>query len=198
MAANRTVYLTRHGETDWNAAGRWQGHTDIPLNEHGRRQAGEVGERLRGAGIVAAVSSDLSRANETARIIAARLGIEVVYTDRDLRERSFGIFEGLTREECVERHAEAWRAWVEEQVPPPGGEAREGLAARVSQGIGTAVARVPGDGPILLVSHGGALRAAIGVATGDPPGPIANGAIWQVTWEGRIAHARPFSPVAPA
>src|SRR5271167_1540411 len=83
--ARRLIYLVRHGETDWNAAERWQGHTDIPLNATGRAQADAVAEALSGAGLAGVVASDLSRAQETANIIAARLGIGVAYVDADLR-----------------------------------------------------------------------------------------------------------------
>src|SRR5580698_2711061 len=102
--APRLVFLARHGETDWNVAGRWQGHTDVPLNANGRAQALSVAEALRGAGLSGVVSSDLSRARETAKIVGESLGVEVAYLDADLRERTFGVFEGLTRDECEQRH----------------------------------------------------------------------------------------------
>jgi broad specificity phosphatase PhoE len=120
----RFLYLARHGETDWNVAGRWQGHTDIPLNETGRAQARALVPVLRAVGVGAAVSSDLSRASETAGIAAAGLGVAVAYSDAGLRERSFGVFEGLTREECAARHPEAWRAWLEERRTPSGAESQ--------------------------------------------------------------------------
>jgi probable phosphoglycerate mutase len=192
MAAGvrKVLYLTRHGETDWNAAGRWQGHTDIPLNGNGQRQALAIGDALWGAGIAAVVASDLSRARETARIAAERLGIAVAYLDPGLRERAFGPFEGLTRDECDRLHPEAWRAWVEEQRAPPGGEGRAELAARVTAAIGRAAdAFASVDGAVLVVTHGGALRAAVGAATDVPPPPIANGAIWRIEWDGRIVRA---------
>ena len=94
----RILYLTRHGETDWNAEGRWQGHTDVPLNSTGEAQARAMADALRGTGIGAVVSSDLRRACDTARIVAGILGVDVAYVDADLRERAFGLFEGLTRD----------------------------------------------------------------------------------------------------
>ena len=75
--ARRLVFLTRHGETDWNIEGRWQGHTDVPLNDNGRTQAVAVAEALQSAGLCGVVASDLSRARETAQIVGAALGIEV-------------------------------------------------------------------------------------------------------------------------
>ena len=94
MAA-RIIYLSRHGETDWNAEGRWQGHTDKPLNDNGRGQARALAESLRRTGLAGVVSSDLLRARETAEIVAAALGLTIDYFDPDLRERTIGVFEGL-------------------------------------------------------------------------------------------------------
>ena len=182
--AVRLVFMTRHGETDWNFEGRWQGHTDIALNEKGRAQARGIAERLRGAGLAGLVSSDLSRARETAEIVGSALGLGVAYADADLRERTFGVFEGLTRVECERLHPEAWRAWVEEQRPAQGVEAPSAVAARVTTAIGRAAERIARDGaPVLLVSHGGALRSVVREATGAPVGPIANGAIWRLEWD---------------
>jgi broad specificity phosphatase PhoE len=191
----RLVYMTRHGETDWNLAGRWQGHTDIPLNDNGRAQARAVADVLRGEGVPGIVSSDLARAHETARIIGASLGIAVAYVDADLRERMFGVFEGLTRAECERLHPEAWRAWIEEQRPASGVESPEIVAARVTAAIGRAAERVGrADAPVLLVTHGGALRSAVRIATGTQPAPIANGAIWRIEWDGSIVDARALAP----
>jgi probable phosphoglycerate mutase len=188
--ARKVVFLARHGETDWNVQGRWQGHTDIPLNEKGRQQARAVAAALRGAGLAGLVSSDLSRAHETARIVGVELGLDVAYVDVDLRERMLGAFEGLTREECEQRHPEAWRAWLQEQKPPIDGEQPESVASRVIAAIGRAADRLVRDGaPALLVTHGGALRAAVRAATGVLPGPIANCAIWRIEWDREILRA---------
>jgi broad specificity phosphatase PhoE len=84
-----TLLLVRHGETDWNAEGRLQGHTDTPLNELGRRQALTLADELAGDGIEAVYSSDLARARETAEIVAERLRLAVVL-DPDLREKDWG------------------------------------------------------------------------------------------------------------
>lgn len=185
----RIIYLSRHGETDWNAAGRWQGHTDQPLNENGRSQARALAEALRATGLSGVVSSDLVRARETAEIVATAHGRTIDYVDPDLRERTIGVFEGLTREECERLHPEAWIAWVERKVPPPGAEAQGPLGARVMKAIARAAMRVAhGEAPLLLVTHGGAMRAALAQAGHAAP-PVKNTGIWRVVWEDGVVHA---------
>lgn len=191
MSQRRVLYLARHGETDWNAAGRWQGHTDVPLNETGRRQARELAPVLRAHGLAGAVSSDLSRARETAEIVAQSLGVPYAYADHELRERAFGVFEGLTREECVSQHPEAWRAWLEERRVPSGGETQEALATRVVAATARVALQVAtDDAPALVVTHGGALRALVHAVTGEMPPLVRNGEVWRVTWAGRLVEAR--------
>src|SRR5581483_11305534 len=95
-----TLLLVRHGETDWNAERRWQGHADVPLNARGREQARALAEELAGESIDAIYSSDLSRAQDTADIVGARLDVPVV-VDPDLREIDVGPVEGLTAEESA-------------------------------------------------------------------------------------------------
>jgi broad specificity phosphatase PhoE len=186
----KVLYLVRHGETDWNAAGRWQGHTDIPLNARGRAQARVVADTLRHTPLAGIVSSDLSRARETAQIIAASLGTEVISLEPDLRERAFGPFEGLTGDECLRLHPEAWRAWRQERVAPSGAEDPPTLAARVARGLSRVAEDVArDDAAALVVTHGGALRAAVAEALGAQPPPVANGAIWRVEWDARIVSA---------
>jgi broad specificity phosphatase PhoE len=186
----RLVYVARHGETDWNAANRWQGRTDIPLNDSGRAQARALAERLRAAGIATVVTSDLSRAQETGRIVAAELNVALAYVDPELRERSFGLFEGLTRAECEAQHAEAWRAWLEHRTPPRGGEASDALRTRMMaavERVGEGVARE--GAPALVVTHGGAMRAVVAALTGEMPPPAANAEVWVLAWEGRLIAA---------
>jgi probable phosphoglycerate mutase len=194
MRERRVLYVARHGETDWNAAWRWQGHTDVPLNALGREQARALATRLAAVPLAGVVSSDLSRASETAQIVAAELGLPVVYADAGLRERSFGIFEGLTRDECEQLHKEAWRGWLEERHTPEGGETQKALSDRMLAALGKAAQTIahPGAG-VLVVTHGGAMRAAILAATGETPPPIANAAVWRMAWEGRIVEAEAFA-----
>ncbi len=93
------ILLARHGETDWNLEGRWQGHTDMPLNSRGMEQAYYLGRMLRNSGIDRIYSSDLSRAKSTAEIVGREIGVSEVSSDRRLRERYLGSFEGLTSAE---------------------------------------------------------------------------------------------------
>ncbi|HEX3343267.1 MAG TPA: histidine phosphatase family protein [Polyangiaceae bacterium] len=191
----RLVFVARHGETDWNAAGRWQGHTDVPLNENGRAQARALAERLRGARLGGVVASDLSRAHETARIVATELGLTVAYVERELRERGFGVFEGLTRAECEARHGDAWQAWLAHRRPPEGAEGLEGLTGRMVAAVGRAAETLARDeAPALVVMHGGALRAVVASVTGELPAQVENGAVWVLVWEGRLVGAAPFEP----
>jgi broad specificity phosphatase PhoE len=96
------ILLARHGETEWNRLGRWQGHADPPLNDLGRRQAEILAEQLAGDTVSAVYSSDLRRARETARIVAERIGLPVT-EDSALREIDVGSWSGLTRDEVRER-----------------------------------------------------------------------------------------------
>lgn len=179
------IYLVRHGETDWNASGRWQGQADVPLNPNGRAQALALGAALRETDVRAIASSDLARASETARIVAEGLGLGVDHFDAGLRERSLGVFDGLTRDECATLHPQAWQDWLEHRRPPTGAEADRDLAVRVTAAIGRVVGRL-GDGgaPVLVVSHGGAIRAAVAAALGVTPPPIPNCGVWSIEWDG--------------
>ena len=150
--------LVRHGETDWNADGRLQGQTDRPLSEYGRRQARQLGEELKGEELEgeeleAIYSSDLSRARETAEILAERLGLPVVL-DPDLREKDWGTWEGLT---AVERDRVEFV-----------GESTEAHEERILRALRRISERHPGDGRVLVVTHGGSMRrvqaAALGMA----------------------------------
>lgn len=187
---SRVVFVARHGETDWNAAHRWQGHTDVPLNDTGRAQARALAGRLQGEALAGAVASDLSRASETARIVAENVGVALVYVDAGLRERAYGVFEGLDRRACETQQPEAWAAWLATRQPPPGAESDESLRARVvaaMERVALEVARE--DAAALVVTHGGALRALVAAVTGTMPPLVRNGAVWRVTWAGRLVGA---------
>jgi broad specificity phosphatase PhoE len=162
-----TLLLVRHGETDWNAAGRLQGHTDRPLNEYGHRQARELADRLAGDGIQAVYASDLSRARETAEIIAGRLGLEVI-TDPDLREKNWGSWEGLTSDE---------RARVEFE-----GESTEEHRERVLRAVKRIVEAHPGE-RVVVVTHGGSLRRIQAAVSGVALPVIDNCSVWALAHE---------------
>ncbi|WP_242338472.1 MULTISPECIES: histidine phosphatase family protein [Anaeromyxobacter] len=183
----RHLLLVRHGETDWNAAGRWQGQTDVPLNATGRAQALALAARLRAEGVRAIATSDLCRARGTAEIVGEALGLEVAFVDADLRERAYGHWEGLTRCECERRFPEEWARHVSDpRAPPPAGESMDALLARVVPAIGRAAERL--ESPAVLVTHGGVMRAFLVAALSSQPGPapvapprfIPNGGVWRV------------------
>ncbi len=145
------ILLVRHGETDWNADRRWQGHTDTTLNERGREQARALAAALDGKRVHAVYSSDLVRAHETARILARRFGLDVTAVP-GLRERRFGSFEGLRDEEVVDRFPGLHTA--------PDAETREEMAARVWEAL-DAIARAHRDETVIVVAHGGPIRAIL-------------------------------------
>ena len=184
MASQRTLYLARHGETEWNRIGRWQGATDIPLSDVGRAQARLLADRLRDSRITQVHASHLSRALETAQIIAAHLGVPAPSVDPRLRERGYGAFEGLTREECAERLPGAWERYLaDRRAVPPGGEPQAEVTERITAAmleIATAAESRSESGAVLVVSHGGAIRSFIHATTGVVPPPLENGAVFKL------------------
>jgi broad specificity phosphatase PhoE len=152
-----TLYVARHGQTDWNAERRWQGHADPPLNDKGRAEALALGQTLRGRGIERIYSSDLGRASETGKIVAAVLGVSVELDER-LREVDVGEWSGLTTDEVVERFPEGYLRRREGQTGWTDGEPFEAMARRVVE-VATEIAERNPDAGVLLVTHGGPLRA---------------------------------------
>ena len=173
-----TIYLARHGETAWNSEGRWQGRTDIALSDTGRAQAAALAVRLARLGdrIGRVLSSDLCRAAETAEIVSRALGLPPPVIDARLRERGFGVFEGLTREECVGRYPAEWARYEQDRrLHPPGGEPQEEVAQRFEAAVGEALkAQAAIAGALLIVAHGGALRSFLSVRFRRPFPAIAN------------------------
>jgi broad specificity phosphatase PhoE len=142
------ILLVRHGQSEWNAAGRWQGQADPPLTDKGRLQAHEA---ARAVGAVDAVwASDLQRATETAAIIAGAIGVGPVVVDPDLRERDAGEFSGLTRAEIEAR----FPGYLADHKRPPGWEPDDALLTRALGALHRIAAAVPG-GDVLAVTHGG-------------------------------------------
>jgi broad specificity phosphatase PhoE len=159
-----TIYLARHGESDWNAANRFQGHSDRPLTDFGREQAQALGELVAAENVEAVYSSPLKRALETALIVAARSGLEVV-EDEDLCEVDTGSWSGLSRAEVQERFPEGFDRWTSGGAGWEDGESYEEMAERVLAAVNRIAAAHPG-GRVLIVSHGGPIRAIQGAANG--------------------------------
>jgi probable phosphoglycerate mutase len=160
-----TIHLARHGETDWNRELRWQGHCNPPLNELGRDQARALARSLRAIGIAAVYASDLRRASETAEIVAAALELPV-RLDPALREIDVGSWAGQTLGELAARYPDAVARWQETGEPGwDGGESHEEMAARVVAAI-RSIAAAHADEEVLVVLHGGPLRAVKTIAAG--------------------------------
>jgi probable phosphoglycerate mutase len=165
-----TIHLARHGETDWNRELRWQGHSDPPLNDRGRGQARSLAASLAGRSLAAVYSSDLRRAAETAEIVAEQLQLPV-RVHPGLREIDVGSWEGFTLAELDARVPDAVARWKRTGDHAwDGGESHEEMAARVLEAIRSIAARHQGD-EVLVVSHGGPIRALRAFAAGfDYPG----------------------------
>lgn len=159
-----TILLARHGESDWNHSGRWQGHADRPLTERGREQARELADRLAELELDAVYSSDLARARETAEIVADGRALRVRQLP-ELREVDVGAWSGLTRAEAEQRFPDAYRRWVAGEEGWDDGETYEQLGERVVAAILRLAAEHPGD-RILVVAHGGSIRAVHAAALG--------------------------------
>jgi broad specificity phosphatase PhoE len=158
-----TLVLARHGETDWNRDGIWQGHGDPPLNDLGRQQAMELTARLADVEIDALYSSDLRRAYETAEIIGRAKGLEIT-AEPDLREMDVGSWSGLTSEEIATQF--------------PGmtyhdGEEREAFDAR-AVGVLHRIAGAHEGSRVVVVTHGGVVRALQRHALGEPLNVLGN------------------------
>jgi probable phosphoglycerate mutase len=160
--------VIRHGETAWNAQGRIQGHLDSPLNEEGLAQALLVGERVGAEPFDHLYCSDLGRALQTAQPIADRTGKQPSVTDR-LRERSLGIFQGLTGAECERAHPEHYRRFHarDPDHAMPGGESIRELYRRVSSFFEELATRHAGQ-RVVAVTHGGVLDALYRHVTSTP------------------------------
>jgi broad specificity phosphatase PhoE len=162
------LLIVRHGETDWNAERRWQGHADIPLNARGREQAQALAEELADERVDAIYTSDLSRARDTAEIVGTRVGVPVVVV-AGLREVDVGPIEGLTAEE-----ASAFDGWQ--------GESRESHSARVLGALDEIAERHP-DEHVLVVTHGGSMRRMYEQLGLETSGPFENCVVWTCAHE---------------
>jgi broad specificity phosphatase PhoE len=174
------VLAIRHGESEWNVVGRWQGRADTSLSDRGRRQALEAAYRL--GTFDGIFASDLQRAAETATIIASELGVGPVMVDPRLGETHVGPWEGLT-------HAEievGWPGFLDAHRRPPEAELLDDVVVRASASLVDIAATTPG-GEVLVVTHAGVLRTLCH-ALGEPPHRFANlaGRWFDVHDDGRI------------
>jgi broad specificity phosphatase PhoE len=158
-----TILLVRHGRTEWNELGKWQGHTDIPLNETGRQQARALARRLATWPIQAIYSSDLLRAAETAEIIGQLHDLSPIQ-EYDLRERYGGFFEGLDGEQIRSNHSAEWEALVMGQELD-GVEGNTAVQDRMWQFFEKVAAAHPGE-MVVMVSHGASLGMLLAKALG--------------------------------
>jgi glucosyl-3-phosphoglycerate phosphatase len=166
--------LWRHGQTIWNAETRFQGQTDIDLDETGKAQAERAARMLTGLNPAVIVSSDLSRAAATAAPLARLTGLTVIY-DKDLRERHGGAWEGLTDQEIRTKYPVEHGSWN-----PPEGELPGAVADRVGAALARAADSLAEGELAVVVSHGGAIRFGMSRLLGMPEdlygvfGPLSN------------------------
>ena len=171
------LVLWRHGQTSWNAEHRFQGHSDISLDETGLEQARGSARYLAAMGPTAIFSSDLARAAETAAYLGELTGLPV-QAEKDLRERGGGSWEGLTNEEIKERYPEAYAAWI-----PADGEPVSAAADRVTAALERIADSLDGDGPLaVVVSHGAAINLGISRLLGLPEGSRLLGPLGNCSW----------------
>lgn len=189
-----SFYLFRHGETDWNAEGRFQGHLDIPLNQVGREQAKALGLKLQDLNLDVIASSDLSRALETARIVSEVLGMDPakIHQDPGIREAHLGDAQGLTLDEIREKLGHdvlsRWRSndVTDADISYPGGESGTQVLERVTCALQRIVDRYPHWKRVGVATHGGVIRRFVhrilSQASKEPVPqiPIPNGVVYQV------------------
>jgi broad specificity phosphatase PhoE len=159
-----TIFLARHGESDWNVEKRFQGHSDRPLTERGRQQAHALADLVAFEEIEAVYTSPLKRAQETAEIVAATAGLEPVELP-ELREVDTGSWSGLSRADVEARFPEGFARWRSGGSGWEDGESYEEMAERVIRALRTIAEDHP-DGRVLVISHGGPIRAIHAAAEG--------------------------------
>ena len=151
------ILIARHGQSDWNAMRRWQGHADRPLTDKGREQAHALAARLAHIDLDAVYSSDLRRARDTALVVAESQGIDLRELP-ELREVDVGSWSGLTRAEAEERFPEGFARWKAGYPGWEDGETYEAMTDRVLATVKGIAAEHAGE-RVLIVSHGGPIRA---------------------------------------
>ena len=162
-----TILLIRHGQTDWNKAGRWQGHTDIPLNQTGIAQAEALAQRLTAWPISHLYSSDLKRAAQTASILGEKLSLNPVLHEI-WRERDVGLFGGLTSAQVAETFPDIWTQRTNGILEPPEGERYQAMHQRAGQALQQVLGHHNGE-TVAVVTHGGLLHALAAHVLGMEP-----------------------------
>ena len=153
-----TLFLARHGQTDWNATRRFQGASDVGLSERGRAQAEALGRALRSRRLTAVYVSPLLRARETAAIALAGGAVPVLAVD-ELRELSLGDWEGRTVDEIRSEEGDPYLAWLRtpHDCPPPGGEPLDAVSTRVRGALDRIAADHGEADEVLVIAHGGVI-----------------------------------------
>lgn len=181
---SRRVVLWRHGRTEWNDVGRFQGQTDIDLDAVGHQQAREAARRLAALQPDLLVSSDLARARDTIGYLADLTGL-TVSLDKRLRETYAGRYQGLLGTEIQARWPQEYTAWRagDPHVAIGGGESRIEVGRRMVAAVADAIAALPEDGLAVLATHGGAARNAIAAMIGLAPDHYAHmGGLSNCSW----------------
>ena len=180
------IYLIRHGQTDWNVAGKIQGKTDIPLNETGRRQAACLAKGMEHRPVAQIFSSDLIRARETARAIGESQHVEVE-TLSGLEEIGFGKWEGMTLEQIQVIFPAEYEKWCENPVTvaPPGGESLSQIKERCRKVMEEILKMAKGD--FAIVSHGAMLAYVVEYLMRNDPNDqeiiVGNASITTIQYE---------------
>jgi len=173
MNGGTRVCVVRHGETDWNSQGILQGWLDVPLNERGRRQARELADGFKAAGFARVCTSPLSRALETAEIIADRLQLEPPVAHDGLKERNFSVIQGIPKAELAELNPSLLEHILKRNPASSfeQGESMDDFASRVLDGVMDIAARTAGQ-RVLLITHGWVMDVLIRHVRGLPRNAI--------------------------
>ena len=197
-----SLIFVRHGETEWNQNGRWQGHTDVPLSDVGREQARRLARRLQKEGAILdqIYASDLGRALETAQIVAEAYGLPV-HPLFELREMNLGSWSGLTSDQIRERFPEDWARHRSREDFRRGehGETLGEMRTRMLQTVERLAAEHPGQ-RLLVVTHGGPIRVLADhiaqLGGGQPVGFILNTSLTEIVVNGNALEVTRFNDVA--
>ena len=197
--SSRPFLLLRHGQTTWNAEGRWQGWADAPLSDLGAQQARDAARHLVAHGFTAFASSDLERARRTAELIVAELGGDPseVVVEAGLRERNVGAFAGKTIGEILVEYPDCFEPETRRLLQVPEGESDEDLWQRTAPVLVELAGRFP-DERLLVVSHGGVIRTIERHLDIDPGASTPNlGGRWLSIERSCLVPGERFVPIEP-